>query len=273
MKKTTKIFIFLRQKFVEIPYLKEHDEFKVKDIVLIELPETGKNAAKIFEIGTKIQSDSEDFVKEIKIIRKLKEEEIDKMKTNEEEAKKYFEVFCDKVKKQKLPMKPISAVMSLEGDLFYGSFVAEDRIDFRDLVKDLSISIGKRVFFEQIGPRDRARNVGDLGKCGQCKCCKRFLNILPSVTMERARVQNLGSQQLENLTGICGKLKCCLNYEADLYRENLKELPKNRKKVLVDNREGLVCGLDILNKKVKIHFDDTGDIVMVNSDQVKPIKK
>lgn len=273
MKKTTKIFIYLRQKFVEIPFTKEHSEYKPGDIIFVELPDIGKNAAKIIEIDTKMQSDSDDFVKEIKIIKKMSEEEIEKIKSNNEEAKKYFQIFCEKVKHYKLKMKPVSATISYEGDLFYGSFVADDRIDFRDLVKDLSSTIGKRVFFEQIGPRDRARNLGDLGKCGQCKCCKRFLNILPSVTMERARVQNLGSQQLENITGICGKLKCCLNFEADLYRKNLKNLPKMRKKVMIENREGTVCGLDILNKKVKIYFEDTGEIAMVDNEKISPSTK
>ncbi len=267
MKKIIRLFVFLQQKVIEIPYsVKDHQDFELNQFVLIKIPDIGEELAIIK--GIDIAPALDEVNKDITISKIATDEDIKLQKQREEEAVRDFMIFKDKIKKHEKEMYPVSAGVSQKGDLFYGTFTAPERIDFRDLVKDLSTQIGKRIYFEQIGVRDRAKIVGDLGKCGELPCCKRFLTSIPPVSMEAVRVQNLSSQQLENITGVCCKLKCCLNYEVDNYRENKKLLPKMKKKVLIKEREGKVCGLDILNKKVKVQFDDTGEIIIVSAEEI-----
>jgi cell fate regulator YaaT (PSP1 superfamily) len=264
--KITKIFFPLRQKFIEIPYKEEYQEYQFRDLVVIKSEDTGLNIAVV--VNNNSQAETKGIYKDTVIIRKVTTKDRETLALRDEEAVNGYEQFIQSIKDLKLDMKPVHGAVSLDGNLFCGSFIADDRIDFRELVKVLSSKVNKRVFFEQIGVRDRARINGDLGKCGQSKCCKQFLHFLPSVTMECARVQNLGSQQLENLTGICGKLKCCLNFEADIYRENLEQMPKMRKRVKVNGKQGRICGLDILNKKAKVQIEENGDIIVVDQEQI-----
>ena len=253
MKKITKIFIPLNKKYFEIPFNKEYKKFISNDLVFINLPDMGKNIAKIKEVE-KSKNNEKNF-KELSILHKASEDDLTTWEKRKEEAKNDFKAFKEKIIKNKLNMIPIFGNISFNGDFFYAGFSANERIDFRSLVKDVSVKIKKKVFFEQIGARDRTKIIGDLGKCGQRICCKRFLDFLPSVTMHSARLQNLRSKQLENLTGICGKLKCCLNFESELYSKNIKKLPKIGEKVFVKGRVGKVLGLDILNQNIKIYFE------------------
>lgn len=266
MKKITRIFIFLQQKVIEIPYLESHKDLTKDQFVLVGVPDIGEEMAKIK--GANIAPELEE-VSDMKIIRPADDNDLKIFEQREEEAVKDFHLFKQKIIDHQKDMVAVSVGINMKGDLFYGTFTAPERIDFRDLVKDLSTEISKRIYFEQIGVRDRAKILGDLGKCGETKCCCRFLTAIPSVSMESVRSQNLGSQQLENITGVCGKLKCCLNYELENYKENRKKLPKMKKKVLVHEREGKICGLDILNEKVKVQFDDTGEIIVVSADEIK----
>ncbi len=262
----TKIFVYLQQKIYFIPYLEEYERFNNDDYVLAELPEVGKNATRIKLI--KIEMSKENVKDDIKIIDFMSEDDHkDKIKS-EEVAKEDFKIFKEKIIENNLQMKAITAQVSLDQNFFHASFLADERIDFRNLVRDLSMQINKKVFFEQVGTRDRAKIIGDLGKCGRLQCCKNNLNFLPSVSMDTVRSQNLSSQQLENITGVCGKLKCCLNYEIALYKTCIKDLPKIKEKVFFDKKLGIVQGLDILNKKVKIKIEETGEVLFVNSSEI-----
>lgn len=272
MKKITRIFVYLQQKIHEIPYEEAHDGLEHNEFVIVNLPDIGEDIARVKLVN--IKQAAEATSDDIKIMRKATEEDLQKMQENEEKAREEFQLLRKKAQEYKKEMSPVSAHISLNGSLFYATFTAPERVDFRDLVKDLSLQIGRRIFFEQIGVRDRARILGDLGKCGQKRCCRRFLDIIPSVSMESVRVQNLSSQQLENITGVCCKLKCCLNYEADNYREKRKALPKIRKKVIFEGRSGRVAGIDILNEKVKIQLDDTGEFLTAEAAKLSyPIEK
>ena len=135
-------------------------------------------------------------------------------------------------------------------------FTAPERVDFRELVLDLSKNIHKKIYLQQIGPRDRARILGGYGRCGKKQCCSTFLQELPSVTMDTARLQNLLFKSTTKLSGSCGKLLCCLNYELEDYTSLRNNLPEVGTRIKVKSKEGQVVGVDILNQLVRVQFKE-----------------
>jgi cell fate regulator YaaT (PSP1 superfamily) len=150
----------------------------------------------------------------------------------------------------------VSAHYSMDDSMIYITFLSENRVDFRDLVKQVAQKFQKKIHLQQIGPRDKAKIKGGLALCGQEFCCKKFLTELPSVTMEAVRVQNMAYKGTDKLSGQCGKLMCCLNYESSQYRELIDKFPKFGNIVKYQGRKGVVTGLDVLNEKLKIKFED-----------------
>src|SRR5205814_3474601 len=139
--------------------------------------------------------------------------------------------------------------------LFY--FVSDDRIDFRDLVKDLSQRLHTRIEMRQIGARDEAKLVGGIGSCGRELCCSTWLPAFVPISIKMAKDQGLPLNP-SKVSGQCGRLKCCLVYEQDLYKEMRKTLPKVGKRVSTPAGEGKVVELDVLRQKVRVWFDEGG---------------
>nr|HPO05996.1 regulatory iron-sulfur-containing complex subunit RicT [Candidatus Gracilibacteria bacterium] len=147
-------------------------------------------------------------------------------------------------------------------------FVAETRIDFRQLVTILANIFKKKIRLYQIGNRDRAQFCAGYGVCGRELCCSGFFQEMPAVTMDAAREQNISFKGGENLSGVCGKLKCCLNYELDQYRKLKKLFPKYGSTVKIEDKEHKVIGIDVLNKKIKLrsgHSYQTMDLEEFNT--------
>jgi cell fate regulator YaaT (PSP1 superfamily) len=122
-----------------------------------------------------------------------------------------------------LPMKVVAASYSFDGGSIIFAFIADGRVDFRDLVKNLSKQFQRSVRLHQIGARDEARQQGGFGICGRQLCCITFKGDLPSISSEMAKVQQILHRGSERISGLCGRLMCCLAYEADFYRNKLKE--------------------------------------------------
>jgi cell fate regulator YaaT (PSP1 superfamily) len=139
--------------------------------------------------------------------------------------------------------------------LFY--FASEERIDFRDLVKDLAQRLHTRIEMRQIGARDEAKAVGGIGSCGRELCCSTWLPAFVPISIKMAKDQGLVLNP-SKLAGQCGRLKCCLVYEHDLYKEMSKTLPKVGKRVSTPAGEGKVVELDVLGQKVRVWFDEGG---------------
>jgi hypothetical protein len=139
--------------------------------------------------------------------------------------------------------------------LFY--FASEERIDFRDLVKDLSSRLHARIEMRQIGVRDEAKMVGGIGSCGRELCCSTFLPAFQPVSIKMAKDQGLVLNP-SKVSGQCGRLKCCLVYEQDLYKEMKKTLPKVGKRVSTPAGDGKVVELDVLRQRVRVWFDEGG---------------
>lgn len=164
--------------------------------------------------------------------------------------------FKELATRHKLPIRFENAETLLDGDKLVIYFSCEDRIDFRDLVKDLAEAMpDKRVELRQIGARDAARLTGDVGVCGQELCCISYIIDFVPVSMKMAKSQRI-SLDPGKISGQCGRLKCCLKYEDDLYNELRQTVPQEGQPVMCDGRECHACGVDILRQKVTVDFGD-----------------
>lgn len=241
-----------------------------------------KNTEGLEEIGQIIYtspdgapSKKDTFAKN-KFIRKATPHDIQKFESNKERGEEARNVCESLAKKYNLTMAPFYGIYSLDGTKANIVFTADDRVDFRELVKDLAKQLQKQIHLKQIGPRDKAKIVGGFGRCGRVLCCKGFLPGLESVTMEMARVQGLEGKGSSKLSGACGKLLCCLKYEADAYKKLRDSLPsigtkvKLKKPVFGSHDDGIVVGVDVLNQKIRIDIG-TRDLFMVGLDDVAKV--
>lgn len=163
--------------------------------------------------------------------------------------------YCKKTKeKYNLPMKFIDVHFSYEGSRLTFAFIADGRVDFRELVKDLTRHFGKTIRLQQIGIRDEARITGDVGHCGKKLCCRGHLTQLVSITSEMAELQQCSHRGSDRISGVCGRLMCCLAYEQEGYEELFKKMPAIGQKVNVDGKRGEVIGHNILKQSVNVRF-------------------
>ncbi len=172
--------------------------------------------------------------------------------------------------KLSLDMKIVDVEFPLDGQKIIISYVCEDRVDFRELVKELATVLKARIELKQIGIRDQAKIVGGIGICGQTCCCGRFLDDFNKVSIKMAKNQNL-SLNPTKISGVCGRLMCCLEYENNTYAEALELMPKINSLVTTPDGEGTVVYNDILNKKCTVKFIK-GDDVKLNDYEVEKIK-
>jgi cell fate regulator YaaT (PSP1 superfamily) len=206
-------------------------------------------------------SDSEKIIGEkIKpVVRKATPPDFEKLsgQGDKEEAMDY----CKKmVEKNKLEMKLVDVYFSFDGSKVTFAFIADGRVDFRELVKDLTRHFNRTVRLYQIGIRDEAKLRGDYGPCGQSLCCKKFLNDLTSITSEMAETQQVVHRGSDRISGMCGRLMCCLAFEQKGYEELAKNMPPLGAKVNVDGKRGTIVGHHVLKQSVKVQFQgDKGE--------------
>jgi len=177
------------------------------------------------------------------VLRKASDADLEKHNINLEKALQYFELCSQKILEKNLPMKLVDVFMEEGRAIFF--FFAEERVDFRTLVKELASSIHKRIEMRQIGARDAAKAIGAVGPCGLTCCCESYLKEFISISIAMAKNQGL-SPNPAKLTGMCGKLKCCLAYENEQYLEARKDLPPTGSKVETPDGVGIVIDHDVL---------------------------
>lgn len=198
--------------------------------------------------------------KEIKmVVRKAEKNDLEKL--IKEDKKQEALVECKKmISKYDLPMKVVDAHFSYDGSRITFAFISDGRVDFRELVKDLTRHFKRNIRLHQIGIRDEAKIAGDCGHCGRKLCCRGFLKDLASITSEMADTQQCGHRGSERLSGVCGRLMCCLAYEEKGYEELLAKMPPIGAKVNVDGKKGVVVGHHVLKQSVDVEFtDDKGE--------------
>lgn len=159
------------------------------------------------------------------------------------------------VASRQLQMKVIEVVYSLDYKRLYISFTADNRVDFRELLKDLASEFKTRIELRQIGSRDVAKIFGGIGPCGRPLCCSEFMGEFPNVSIKMAKNQALSLNQ-NKLNGLCGRLMCCLSYEDDFYREARQNFPDFGETVKTVDGDAKVIGLNILSHTVKVRFEN-----------------
>jgi cell fate regulator YaaT (PSP1 superfamily) len=175
-----------------------------------------------------------------KVLRIATPEDLEEMKVNQAKEEKAKEICLKKIEKHELPMKLVDVEYTFDGSKIIFYFTAEGRVDFRELVKDLASVFRTRIELRQIGVRDEAKMLGGLGSCGRELCCATFLGDFEPVSIKMAKEQNL-SLNPTKISGICGRLMCCLNYESVCYECKKKEQEAYHSQNLQDfNCEGQV---------------------------------
>lgn len=193
------------------------------------------------------------------VVRIASREDYEQNKKNINDAKKALLKCQSCAQKFNLDMKIIDASYTFDRDKLVFEFVADKRIDFRDLAKDLANIYRTRIELRQIGVRDKAREIGGIGSCGRKFCCSKFLNDFDAVSINMAKNQNL-SLNPTKINGVCGRLLCCLNFENECYEECRKGLPKIGKKVKTSKGEGTVISVNILKQTYRVDIPNMGII-------------
>ena len=202
-------------------------------------------------IGIKEISEK-DIVAPLKsVLRIATEEDINKHFKNKDKEEDAFDICLKKIQEHELTMKLIDVEYTFDNNKVIFYFTADGRVDFRELVKDLATIFKTRIELRQIGVRDEAKMLGGLGPCGRPMCCSTFLGDFASVSIKMAKEQNL-SLNPTKISGICGRLMCCLNYEQSTYEDIRKRMPKVGSIVKTSEGTGEVFSNNTVKESVKV---------------------
>ena len=189
------------------------------------------------------------------VLRKATKED----KRKAEENKKTCVEAIEKARKiaagLNLDMKFIDCNFTLDRNQLVFNFLADERVDFRELAKKLAAQYKTRIELRQVGVRDKAKEIGGIGPCGRILCCSLFLNDFNSVSINMAKNQSI-SLNPTKINGICGRLLCCLNYEDETYTELKKDYPSIGTRLKINDIEGKVVSLNVLNNKITLEKAD-----------------
>jgi len=229
-----------------------------KNITVIVETEKGLQFGKVVtDISTK---NDLKFNKELKkIIRISTKNDYRNHLKNLSEANEALEKCKELSEKMKLKMQIVDACFNFDRTQLMFRFVADSRVDFRNLAKELAGIYKTRIELRQIGIRDKAKEVGGMGMCGRQMCCSRFLENFDSVSIAMAKNQNI-SLNPNKINGVCGRLLCCLKYEDGEYTDCKKCLPNIGDMVETKKGKGRVISLDVLNKKYTVNIEGHGNI-------------
>lgn len=229
-------------------------ELKVGDIVVVETElgrEMGEVVVPFLEINEKR------LEKPLKpILRKTTASDLEKIEKYNKKKPEALDFCRQAIKKYNLPMKLQDVNFAFDGSRITFYFTSETRVDFRDLVKDLTRHFQKSIRLHQIGSRDIARHFGGYGICGRELCCATFLKEFESITLDLAKEQQMVQRGSERISGNCGRLLCCLAYEKENYKELDKNMPKVGTIVKIKNGKGVVIAKNILKQTVDVALDE-----------------
>ncbi|MDP7423270.1 MAG: regulatory iron-sulfur-containing complex subunit RicT [bacterium] len=189
------------------------------------------------------------------LVRKASEDDKYAYKEKWELEDEAFKKAVEKIKSLKLSMKLLKVKYLFDQQHVVFSFRAEEKVDFRELVKYLSKTLNTRVEMRQVGVRDEAKMIGGLGSCGRETCCSTFLSGFDSVAIKMAKEQGL-SLNPSKISGLCGRLMCCLRYENSTYVQAKRGLPKLNSTVKITGRRGKLERIDVLSNKVTVKFEE-----------------
>ena len=218
-------------------------------------PEYGIVAAGNHPISTR------EVVSPLRSVLRLATEADEKtVEENRAKERRAYEICLQKIEQHGLDMQLVSAEYAFDGSKILFFFTADERVDFRELVKNLASVFHTRIELRQIGVRDKARMIGGLGTCGRPFCCASFLEDFQPVSIKMAKTQNL-SLSPTKISGTCGRLMCCLKYEQDAYEDLLRNSPKAESFVDTPDGRGTVIEVDLLRQRVKVKMEDQPEVV------------
>jgi len=234
----------------EVCYLEIPDfEIKRGDHVLIET-QNGPEIALVSGISHKVSGN----IQPGKIIRSTTDEDLKKIRDNEEREEEAFGITLEKIKNHNLEMKLVSVHYFFDDNKIIFNFTADERVDFRELVKDLASVFKKRIELRQIGARDEAKIVKGTGVCGRDFCCNAIKNELQPVTIKMAKDQNL-TLNSSKISGACGRLLCCLTYEHEAYCAVKKDYPSEGSTLEYEGKPVVLSEINILRMEATLKTD------------------
>ena len=196
------------------------------------------------------------------VLRKATAQDEKTVESNRKTEEHACRVCMEKIQEQGLDMQLVSAECAFDGSKILFFFTADERVDFRELVKALASSFHTRIELRQIGVRDKARMVGGLGICGRPFCCATFLDDFQPVSIKMAKTQSL-SLNPTKISGTCGRLMCCLKYEQDAYEDLIKNSPKPESFVDTPDGRGTVVDIELLRQRVKVQMEEQPETIGV----------
>ena len=229
-------------------------DVKINEKVLVET-QMGLAIGKVIAVKSDYKYDEKEPLK--RIIRKATDKDLEKNRELKEDAVKAGFIFRNKIKKYNLNLKLVATEYTFDRKKLIFYFASEERVDFRSLVKDLAAIFKVRIELRQIGVRDFAKMVGDCGSCGKTLCCKSFINKFDSVSIKMARDQGVVVTP-SKITGVCGRLKCCIGFENEQYNEIKENYPATGQEVITDEGKGNVVSMNMLNDLIFINIQGKG---------------
>ena len=250
-------------------FLENIDNLKLGDKVVVDFDDF-QTVATVSKLGMMV--DDEKATEMNNLLRRATESDLQKYEQLKAKAKNYLPEIKKKSLALGLMMKFISAEYSLDGTKILIIFSSEERVDFRQLLKELASMLKVRIELKQIGQRDEVKLCGAVGQCGQPCCCARFLNEFEHVTVKMAKIQGL-SLAPSKINGICGRLMCCLAYETPFYEEQIQKMPKVGSEIKTPNGFGVVVFNDILRERVAVKRKADGDTFVVEDFSIEELKE
>ncbi len=249
------------------------EEVKAGDRVIVETAqglECGKVAHGIREV-----EDSEISAPLKPVLRRVNEIDLKILEENKRREQEAFPICRQKIEKHGLDMKLVDVELTYDRKKMVFYFFAEERVDFRELVKDLAATFRTRIELRQIGVRDEAKMLGGLGSCGRPFCCSTYMADFHPVSIKMAKEQGLSLNPVK-ISGTCGRLMCCLKYEQNAYDDLLRHTPRVGTAVETEQGRGIVTSVQLLTGKLKVQLDDTpegGSPIEVKVDEAVPLRK
>ena len=240
-------------------FIENIEDLKLGDKVVVDFDDF-QTVVSVSKLGLTVSDDKAIELK--KIVRRATDSDISKYEMLKKKAKAFLPEIKKKSLNLGLMMKFVSAEYSLDSTKILIVFSSEERVDFRQLLKELAVMLKARIELKQIGQRDEVKICGAVGQCGQPCCCSRFLNDFEHVTVKMAKIQGL-SLSPTKINGICGRLMCCLAYETSMYEESLEKMPKVGSEIETPNGIGTVVYNDILRERVSVKRKADGDTFVV----------
>lgn len=207
------------------------------------------------------------------VLRTATEKDFATVEENKSKEKAAFDICAQKIKHHRLDMKLVDVEYTFDRSKILFYFTSDNRVDFRELVKDLASVFHTRIELRQIGVRDESKKVGGLGICGRPFCCNTFLGDFQPVSIKMAKEQSLSLSPVK-ISGTCGRLMCCLKYEQEAYEHLLRVTPKNGAIVETPEGKGTVIDFNLLTGMLTVTLEKKPDAapIIINRHQVKVIK-